>query len=124
MRCAGSLDDEHEVVAGVVFGGVDERVQQFLLVGSPVDVDVLRRPSASGEAELQREAALQQPSALGYGEQSGEQPARPAIRLAWIEHLRGPSSTTTRPTGRSGRLSALIRRRRTKPPSRAGRPAT
>jgi len=38
------------------------------------EVDILRCPGTPDEAELQREASLQQPPAFGHGVQSNEQP--------------------------------------------------
>jgi hypothetical protein len=48
-RRPGSLDREDEEVAGVVIGGIQQRVRQFVLGRPPLDVDVFRAPRPGGQ---------------------------------------------------------------------------
>lgn len=70
----GSLNREPEEVIGVMAGGVEQRLEQLLLVGPPLDVDVLRGPRPHGEAQVEREPSLQQPSPWCNSEKPSEQP--------------------------------------------------
>jgi len=70
---AGPLDREGEEVAGVVARRVKQRVEQLLLAGTPLDVDVFRAPRPRGQPQVKGEASLQEPLTVGDGDQSGEQ---------------------------------------------------
>jgi hypothetical protein len=62
-RHSRALDREGEEVVAGERGRFDECVRERLLVGLPVDVDVTRCSGALGEAQVEREAALQDPVA-------------------------------------------------------------
>jgi hypothetical protein len=57
----GPLDREDEEVAGIVLGGVEKRVGQFVLLRPPLDVDVFGAPRPRGQPQVEGEPALQRP---------------------------------------------------------------
>ena len=73
LRCAGPLDREREEVTGVAARRVQQRIEQLVLAGPPLDVDVSRAPGSSGQPQVEGETSLQQPSLLGDGDQPSEQ---------------------------------------------------
>jgi hypothetical protein len=66
------LDGEDEEVAGVIARSVEQRVEQLALLRPPLDVHVFRAARPRGQAQVEGEAPLQEPSSLGNFEETGE----------------------------------------------------
>jgi hypothetical protein len=71
---AGVCDREDEEVTEVDRGRVEQQIEYVALASMPREVDVSRRACAVGEAEVEREAALQQPPSWRASREPGEQP--------------------------------------------------
>lgn len=80
-RGVGALEAEHEVVVEIARHRVEEGVKHLGLLGAPGKVDVLGRPRAVSQSEVEREPALDDPGAGCGRDEAREQAVAPRLRL-------------------------------------------